>query len=76
MKNIVEQVADAIEEIPGDPSSAEIARIAARITEMWEVFAYRVRFKGLPKWRWAVHYGDPRWPSHSFWLVPIAPPHF
>lgn len=30
----------------------------------------RVKIKGLPKWRWAVYYGDPRWPSHSFWLVP------
>ena len=37
----------------------------------WNVFV-RVRWKGMPKWRSGVYYGDSRWPSASFWLVPSS----
>lgn len=31
---------------------------------------YRVKWKGHPKWKWAVSYGNKDLPSFCFWLIP------
>lgn len=32
--------------------------------------ALKVKWKRAPKWKWAVYYGQYRWPSYCEWFVP------